>query len=169
MPKGPHRYTEGYFYTLLSDLVDANVLTREESRPSHQAAGGVVLPSRTWNRPYRENELGPASIKVADTTFERLAGSPYPSVVVECGFSQEYDDPVNGGLLQDAMHSLEQTKRGVKCVVLVCINESKLVHRNLPEEEEEEEEEDSDSDDSTTEAYNAQYEQFSLSVECCGD
>ena len=70
MPKGPHRYAEGYFSTLLSDLVDANVLTREESRLFHQTAGDVVLPSRTWNGPYRENELGPASIKVADTTFD---------------------------------------------------------------------------------------------------
>ena len=115
MPKGPHRYAEGYFSTPLSDLVDANVLTREESRLFHQIAGDV-LPSRTWNRLYRENELGLASMKVADTTFEWPTGSPYPSVVVECGFSQEYDDPVNGGLLQDAMYWLEQTKgRGEMC------------------------------------------------------
>ncbi|KAF8428957.1 hypothetical protein BGX38DRAFT_1278310 [Terfezia claveryi] len=70
-------------------------------------------------------ELGPASSKVADVAFGPRAGRFQPYVVVEVGFTQEYDDPKRGGLLQDAKHWLEQSKGRVRCVVLVCINEGK--------------------------------------------
>jgi len=51
------------------------------------------------------------------------------------GFSQEYDDPKKGGLLQDANHWLERSKGRVKCVLLVCIDDGKKPEGTLAGEE----------------------------------
>ena len=137
MPKGPHDSAENYFADLLHDMESAHVLTKSEQQLLRRSTRDICLP-RSHSGSLPPGHLGEASLKVPDVVFETRKRGPAPFLVVEVGFSQEYDSPTTGGLVQDARHWLEQTEGAVKCAVLVCITENKDRHEPHMDTHEEE-------------------------------
>ncbi|KAF8426076.1 hypothetical protein EV426DRAFT_710555 [Tirmania nivea] len=141
-------------------------LSKPLKQPSDPHPGGdphpdVALPSRIWND--RPGFVKPADRKVADVAFESIDGGPFPLVVVDCGFTQKNDDPIDGhGLLQDAQHWLEQTYGEVKCVLICYIVEEmkRNISKQAPVSENSDEDGNSNDsmdsrDDSTARAHKA--------------
>jgi len=133
MPSAPHDYAENYFADLVTDMRDAAVLMKQEAKSIKRRSKDFFLPRHSDTEV--PGELGPASRKVPDVAFGPREGCCQPYIVVELGFSQPYDDPKRGGLLQDAKHWLEQTEGDIRCVVLVCIEEGKKLGIAAPEDE----------------------------------
>jgi len=148
MPKGPHDSAENYFADLLHDMESAHVLTKSEKQSLRRSTRDICLPL-PHSGVLPPGHLGEATLKVPDVAFEPRKRGPSPYLVVEVGFSQVYDSPTTGGLLQDARHWLEQTEGAVKCVVLVSITENKDRHEphQGPNKEEDVDDMDCDSDE----------------------
>ena len=143
MPKGPHDAAEKNFADLPYDMESAHVLTKSERQSLRHSTRDIHLPQR-HSAALPPDYLGEASIKVPDLAFEPKIRMATPYLVVEVGFSQAYDNPKTGGLVQDARHWLEQTEGAVRCAVLVCIIENKDKQESYNDTYEQEEDEEMD-------------------------